>query len=139
MAAGASLGGVILPLAVDRLLPEVGFGWTIRIIALILLFLMVLANLTLRSRVHPEPKPVVISEFLTPFQEFPFLMVTMGSFLFFFGLFLPYNYITVQTNADGVSKGLSNGLLPIMNATRYVRMLSGWQLPAVGTIILTLT
>jgi MFS family permease len=52
---GSSLGGVIFPIMVNKLIPEVGFGWTMRICAFIL-FLVVIANLTLKSRLHHQPK-----------------------------------------------------------------------------------
>lgn len=41
VAAGSSLGGIILPIMVQRLLPKVGFGWSMRIAAFLILFLMV--------------------------------------------------------------------------------------------------
>lgn len=36
-ASGASIGGVILPIALQRLFAEVGFGWGVRILAFIVL------------------------------------------------------------------------------------------------------
>lgn len=116
MAAGSSLGGVIFPIMVAHLIPEVGFAWTMRICAFLILGLMIVANLTVRSRIPPFPKPVNLMEFITPLRELPFVLTTLGSFLFFFGMFLPINYIILQAGSLGMSSNLSQYLVSILNA-----------------------
>ncbi|PQE19424.1 monocarboxylate permease protein [Rutstroemia sp. NJR-2017a BBW] len=44
IASGSSLGGVILPIMVNRLIPQIGFGWTMRAVAFIILGLLIIAN-----------------------------------------------------------------------------------------------
>ena len=68
-ASGSSLGGVILPIMVSRLVVEVGFGWTMRICAFLILGLLIVANLTVKSRIPPHPKPVHLMDFVRPLQE----------------------------------------------------------------------
>lgn len=63
-------------------------------------------------------------EFIVPLKEVPFTLTTIGSFLFFLGMFLPFNYIIVQARADGMSTNLSSYLLAILNAVRYAIFLS---------------
>lgn len=41
MAAGSSFGGVIMPIMIGQILPKIGFGQTMRIMALFILFLLV--------------------------------------------------------------------------------------------------
>lgn len=48
-ASGVSAGGVIFPLMIERLIPQIGFGWTMRCVVLVLLVLTLASNLTLRS------------------------------------------------------------------------------------------
>lgn len=64
---GGSTGGIILPLLLQSAIPKVGFGWAVRIMALISLSLLVLAISLVNGRVdhintpgpHPfEPPPV---------------------------------------------------------------------------------
>jgi MFS family permease len=131
MASGSSLGGVIFPIMVTKLVPEVGYAWTMRIAAFTILGMLGIANLTVKSRLNPQPKPVVFMEFVTPLKEPPFALVCAASFMFFFGTFLPFNYIILQAQADGMSISLSNYLLPILNSARYV------QITAPSDIILT--
>ncbi|CAN9211193.1 unnamed protein product [Alternaria alternata] len=57
MAAGSGLGGIVIPIMASHLIPRVGFGWTMRIIALMLLGLLVVASATIKSRLQPRPRP----------------------------------------------------------------------------------
>lgn len=115
---GSSLGGVIFPIMVDHLVREVGFGWAMRICAFLILFLLIIANLTIKSRLPHRPKRVVIMEFIRPLREPPFLLFLLGSFLFFLGMFLPFNFIILEAERWGMSPSLANYLIPILNAAR---------------------
>ena len=116
VASGSGLGGIIFPVMVNKLIPQVGFGWTMRICAFLILFLMIIANLTVRSRLAPSPRPVKLSDFYTPFKELPFFLLSFGSFLFFLGLFLPFTFIILEGGARGVPMWLAPYLVPILNA-----------------------
>jgi MFS family permease len=118
MASGSSLGGVVLPIMVTKLIPEIGFPWAMRSAAFTLLGMLIIANLTAKSRLKPRPRPLIIMEFIRPFGDITFLLVTLGSWFFFFGMFLPFTYIILQAQADGMSVNLSNYLIPILNAVR---------------------
>lgn len=86
MASGSSLGGVILPIAVQRLIPQIGYGWAMRVSAFIILALLIVANFTIKSRIPPTPKPFAILDFVRPLKELPYALVTFGCFLFFLGM-----------------------------------------------------
>ncbi|PGH26608.1 hypothetical protein AJ80_01737 [Polytolypa hystricis UAMH7299] len=117
MAAGSSLGGVIMPIMVERLIPRVGFAWAMRACAFLILGLCIVANLLIKSRIPPHPKPFKIMEFLAPFREAPFSLLTTACFFFFFGLFLPFAFIMVHARRFGMSNHLANYLVPILNAS----------------------
>jgi MFS family permease len=118
MTSGSSLGGVVLPIMVTKLIPEIGFPWAMRSAAFTLLGMLIIANLTVKSRLKPRPRPLIMMEFIRPFGEITFLLVTLGSWFFFFGMFLPFTYIILQAQADGMSVNLSNYLISILNAAR---------------------
>jgi hypothetical protein len=82
VAAGSSLGGVIFPIMIIHLLPEVGFAWTIRICAFLILALLIFAIATFRSRLPPSKRPCVAMSFVRPLGERPFLLITLGAFFF---------------------------------------------------------
>jgi MFS family permease len=102
-AAGSSLGGVIFPIMVSRLVVEVGFGWTMRTCAFLILGLLIVANLFIKSRIPPYPRPVKLMDFITPLTEPTFTLLTTV-----WVLFLPLSNIL----ADGIL-----GFLPLFYGT----------------------
>ena len=135
-AAGSGLGGIIFPLMVQRLVPKVGFGWTMRICAFLILALLVVANLTTHSRLTPTPRgrltPRVL---LNPFKELDFCLFCIGMFCVFLGVFQVFTFLVTA----GVARGLSNTtavyLVPIMNAGSVVgRILPLFVADKIGVI-----
>lgn len=50
IASGSLLGGVIMPIMVNKLIAQIGFGWTMRVTAFTVMSLLLIANLTVNSR-----------------------------------------------------------------------------------------
>ncbi|KIV82644.1 hypothetical protein, variant [Exophiala sideris] len=115
-AAGSSIGGVIFPIMVTRMIPEVGFGWTMRTCAFLILAFMIVANLTIVSRIPPKRTPVRPKDFVKPFGESRFSILAFGTFLTWLGLFIPFTFIILAADAHGVPNSLSKYLVPILNA-----------------------
>jgi MFS transporter, MCT family, aspergillic acid transporter len=121
---GSSAGGVIFPIMINHLIPKVGFAWSMRIAAFMILGLLIIANLTVKTRTPPHPQPpMTLKEFFSPLTERTYALTAAGNFLFVFGLFIPINYLIVQAIAGGMSPSLANYLIPILNAARYVILL----------------
>ncbi|KAL9019475.1 MAG: hypothetical protein Q9185_003267 [Variospora sp. 1 TL-2023] len=141
MAAGSSLGGVILPIMVNRIIDRSGFPWAMRSVAFLLLGLLLYANLTVRSRLPPSPKPWSFMEFVYPFRDPPFSLVVFASFLFFFGMFLPFTFIILSAEHDGMSQRMAEYLVPILNAVSiFGRTIPGYIADKTGrfnTMIVT--
>lgn len=111
---------------VTKLVPMVGFGWTMRICAFLILGLLIIANLTIVCRLKPMRKPFSVMEFITPLQERPFLLLNIGAFFGFLGLFVPISYIVVYANDIGMSTSLQGYLVPILNgASLFGRTIPG--------------
>lgn len=113
---GSSIGGVVLPIMVQKLIPQIGFGWTMRAVAFTFLGLLIIANLTVKSRLPPARRPFHFIELVEPFTEMPFLLLALAAFFTYIGGFLPFNFIIVQGEASGMSKNLASYLVPIINA-----------------------
>jgi Na+/melibiose symporter-like transporter len=118
MVAGSGLGGVIFPIMASHLVPQVGFGWTIRIIAFTIFAMMLVACVTVKSRLPPRPRSLTLQILLEPFKNTQFNLITLAAFLFFFGLFIPINFIEVQALESGMSARLAGYLIPVLNALR---------------------
>ncbi|OJJ06557.1 hypothetical protein ASPVEDRAFT_87855 [Aspergillus versicolor CBS 583.65] len=116
MVSGSSLGGVIMPIMMNKLIPRVGFPWTIRIVSFMILGLLVIAACTVRSRLPPQPKPFSASSYLSGLRDPAFTLTCLGSFFFYWGLFIPFNYIILQSEEAGMSRETAQYLLPIINA-----------------------
>ncbi|RMZ88086.1 hypothetical protein DV736_g4682, partial [Chaetothyriales sp. CBS 134916] len=115
-ASGSGLGGIIFPIMVQKLIPEVGFGWSMRICAFLILGLMIVANITIVSRLPPHSRPVSWRDFVMPFTELPFFLLSFGSFLMFMGLFLPFNFLILAAADRHVPESLLIYLIPILNS-----------------------
>lgn len=80
--AGTSIGGVVFPLLTRTTLDKLGWGWSIRIMALIAMILLMTANLLIRGRTRElnegkqQRKASLVD--LTCFGDIRFLWVTVG-------------------------------------------------------------
>ncbi|KAJ5885781.1 MFS general substrate transporter [Penicillium tannophilum] len=132
-ASGGSVGGVIFPVMVDRLIDQAGFGWTMRGVGFIVLGGLVIVIFTVQSRLTHTPKLVRVRHYIKPFTEVPFLMLVISLSLFSFGLFLPFNFITAQAQTLGMSSTMANYLVAIINATSvFGRIVPGMVADRVG-------
>ncbi|KAK4574003.1 hypothetical protein LTR86_001764 [Recurvomyces mirabilis] len=133
IASGSSLGGVIFPIMIQRLIVEIGFGWALRVAGFLILFMMIIANLTVKSRVPPFKKPWNAMEFVRPLQEVPFDLVSMGSFLFFMGMFLPITFIILEAEHFGMAPSLAQYLVAVLNAASlFGRTIPGYVADKIG-------
>ncbi|KAL4861278.1 hypothetical protein BDV12DRAFT_208164 [Aspergillus spectabilis] len=133
VAGGSSLGGVIFPIMINHLIRNIGFPWAIRISAFMIFGMLIFSNLTLASRLPPSPKELSLVQYFAPLKERTYLLTTVGSFLFYLGMFLPINYIQYQAVKYGMSESLAEYLIPILNAASlFGRILPGWIGDRVG-------
>ncbi|BCS13231.1 hypothetical protein ALUC_51277S [Aspergillus luchuensis] len=116
---GASLGGVILPIMLTRLFNLLSFGWAMRICGFLILFLLIITNLTTTSRLVHTRKQYHIRDFIRPLSELPFILTTAGTFCFFWGMFLPFSFIPSQAQRHGMSPTLASYLIPVLNAASF--------------------
>ncbi|KAK8075562.1 hypothetical protein PG997_010225 [Apiospora hydei] len=90
---GSPLAGIVLPIIFSKLLPRVGFGWTTRIIAFILLGLSVVPIVFVKMRMAPDPlqKRRAFVDW-TYFRDAPIMVFTAAIFCAFLGLWVPFFY-----------------------------------------------
>ncbi|CAG7916277.1 unnamed protein product [Penicillium olsonii] len=127
VSSGSSLGGVVFPTMLSRLLPRIGFGWSLRISAFIILALLIIANMTVRSRIAPVLRKVTLTDYIGPFSEVPFVLLMLASCCGFFAMFVPINYVILEAQEDGVNREIAGYLLTILNAASLPgRILPGY-------------
>lgn len=118
-AAGSSLGGLIWPIAIQRLFREVGFGWTTRIIAFIFLVLLSISCLTVKNRLVPHKKTLMPK--FEVLKDWRFVCLSLCSGIGFFGLFPPIFYIQDFANKlPGVHANVAEYIIAILNAMSLI-------------------
>jgi MFS family permease len=129
-ATGASIGGVIWPIALKNLFERVSFGWTVRITAFIMLPFLLIACLTIRppsvpctpNKPESKPKP----DFSV--VKMPMLYVLSAAlFMNYLGLFTPNYYVASYTISRKLDPGMAFYMLAIMNgASMFGRVIPGF-------------
>ncbi|KAB5530274.1 putative MFS monocarboxylate transporter [Coniochaeta sp. 2T2.1] len=154
---GSSLGGVIWPIMLERLLnhSNVGFGWTIRIVAFTMLPLLAFACVTIVEPPRPQPQTspsdssdITVAEDSAnsrslddgaPTQEKKpdsdiwvllknnvFIFLSAGLAIAYIGLFIPFFYISSYATEKGVSPETSFYLISALNGASLLgRVLPG--------------
>lgn len=115
---GGSIGGVIFPLVLDNLIPKVGFPWACRVLGFINLFLVLFANVLIKSRLPPAPDANSRPS-LHIFSQPAFTLITIGAFLMELALFVPIGYIVSYAIYEGINTSLAYQLLAILNGGSF--------------------
>ncbi|KAK8132255.1 hypothetical protein PG999_000428 [Apiospora kogelbergensis] len=137
LSTGSSLGGVVFPLIISNLLRTVGYGWTLRICAFIILAMLLVANAFVRARVRPgstnarggagDGRRMTRAQMLSPFRERAFQILLLGQFIIPYGLYAPITYLPSAAVGAGMSESLSQYLVTFYNAASLVgRASSGY-------------
>jgi len=119
----SSIGGTVFPVVFRNLLVAVGFKWTIRIIASILVLAMGITNLTIRRRLPPT----VVSGNLFNVKQLrspAFIVYTAFGIVSFLGLYTVLTFIDASAPSQGVPESLSSYLVAAANAGNAVGRLS---------------
>lgn len=133
-AVGGSLGGIVYPLTLQALFPKIGFAWATRVIALINLMLLIVANLFIKSRLPPRKatKESILPDFRI-FRDPVFALTTLGVFFVEWGLFVPLSYLVSYALKFGISSTFSYQIIAILNAgSCFGRYFPGWIADKIG-------
>ncbi|OGM42378.1 MFS monocarboxylate transporter [Aspergillus bombycis] len=142
---GSSLGGVIWPIAINELLqkPNIGFGWTMRIVAFIMIPLLSVSCICCRppkisltptqrrasdegKATIPEAKPSVPRTDFSVLKKPSLQLSCLAFFIIYFGMFSPFFFTTSYAVAKGFSTDLAFYTISIVNgASFFGRVLPG--------------
>ncbi|KAI9713343.1 MAG: hypothetical protein M1828_001436 [Chrysothrix sp. TS-e1954] len=118
-ASGSSFGGVIYPIIVHRLIPRIGFGWTVRVVAFIALATQAVPILVLKVKVQAPKRRLLFD--VKAFKEPPFFLFTLALFLALMALYIPTFYVQSFALTKGLtSPELAAYILPILNSAGVV-------------------
>ncbi|KAJ5772071.1 hypothetical protein N7520_002600 [Penicillium odoratum] len=118
-ASGSATGGLVFPAVVLRLLPQIGYGWTMRVLGFITLATLAPCVLLFKQRLPPRTSGPLVE--WAAFKELPYLLFAAGMFLNFWGLYVAFFYIgSFSTNIIGASDTTSVYLLMVMNGVGLI-------------------
>ncbi|KAK3690424.1 major facilitator superfamily domain-containing protein [Podospora appendiculata] len=140
-ATGTSIGSVIFPSMIQYLIPQVGFGWAVRVTGFFSLACTGTALLLLKPRLKPRKSGPLVE--WNSFKEPPYLLYSIGVFLLYWALFFGSFYInSFARNIIGFSTVdsvqlllLSNGMsIPARPVAGYI---ANWHVGAMNTYIVS--
>lgn len=132
---GASIGGIIFPIALRHLIPMIGFGWAVRVMGFIVLFMLMLP-LSISKQRLPTNKRRILIDFKS-LGQIEFGLYCLSIFLAFLGFFTFYTFIeswaiTTQLNTNGVAQYY---ILTITNASSsFGRILPNYTADKIGPL-----
>lgn len=94
IAAGTGTGGLIFPIVAQKLLPTIGFGWTVRVMGFIMMGTMCLPLAFSKSRLPPRKIGPLVE--WKAFKESSFTLYTIGATLCFWGLYFAFYYVSKE-------------------------------------------
>ncbi|KKY26214.1 putative monocarboxylate permease-like protein [Diplodia seriata] len=120
--AGASLGAVVFPIALVKMLPDdsspnVGFPWAVRVCGFIALGMLIWPSMAIRARLPPRNNSLIL---LSAFRRPVYLVTVAATFLLFLGFFTPLYFLPSYATAHtDLSAPLSTYLVAILNGASF--------------------
>ncbi|OAA34182.1 Major facilitator superfamily domain, general substrate transporter [Metarhizium rileyi] len=114
-ACGGAIGGMVFPLMAQRLLPKVGFAWTIRAMGLVVLFSSVVVYLLVKPRLPPRKSGPIVE--MAAFKESTYLLFAISMFFTLWAAYFAYYYARAYAlDVVGGSQSTSFTMLLVINA-----------------------
>ena len=115
---GASIGGVIFLIALNRLLSHssLAFGWALRVVGFIMLALLTFAYVVIKEHTPHRSQIFFLPEAL---KSGPYVFALLSFFFTLFGLWTPMFYTVDYATARGMSLELAFYQVAILNATSF--------------------
>ncbi|KAL2822619.1 major facilitator superfamily domain-containing protein [Aspergillus granulosus] len=116
--AGSSIGGVIFPIALNRMLTrtDLGFGWSVRVVAFLILGILLVSCPPIRARLPPRETDFLL---LRAFGEPGYTTLIIGAFFMFLGMFPPIFYLPSYGLSQGMTPTTAFYLSAILNAASF--------------------
>ena len=114
---GAAIGGIVFPITLNRLLNYyLSFGWSVRVIGFIMLFLIGYASLVTKEFAPRRKKDIFL---LSAFKQWSYVLTNAGFFFALFGLYTPIFYISDYAADHGMSSQMALYQVAILNAPSF--------------------
>jgi MFS family permease len=122
---GSSIGGIIFPIVLSKFLNDsnLSFGWSIRIVAFIMVPFMLFACFIISPRVPPRGSTLFIG---AAWKNKKYVLLVVSLFFMMMGMWTPVFYIPVYAVSRGMKPLLASYLLSIINgSSTFGRIIPG--------------
>ena len=107
--------GIIYPIVFYRLLPQIGFGWSVRVLGFMAFATLLIPIFVMKMRVQPPKARSLLDT--TVFGDVPFMAFVLGAMIGFIGLYVELFYVSFFGQVTGITNSsMSFYLVPILNA-----------------------
>lgn len=113
-ATGSSIGGIIYPVVLKRLIDQIGLPWAVRVMAFIMLGTLMISVAVMKPRLPPRKSGSFIN--VETIRDPVFVLWLFAVFFIFIGLYIPFFYVEQYGINIGLSPDFSFYMLIIMNA-----------------------
>lgn len=136
---GSSISSSFLPIVLSYLVPKIGFGWSLRVVALMMLCCYLIAMAISRTKEQPKPMKAkaVVSKLLDfhGYKDPRYLVLSIGNFVATLGLYIPYYYIGSYALLRHPLASIHQYLLPLINGSGFFgRVLGGYVADKTGRL-----
>ncbi|KAK3332587.1 putative monocarboxylate permease [Cercophora scortea] len=114
-ATGSSIGGIIYPIMLKKLIASIGWRWATRVMGFMMLGTLLISVSVMRTRLPPRKSGPFINTILL--KEPTTLLWFLAVFFTLIGLYVPFFYVESYALNIGVDPDLASYLVIIMNAT----------------------
>ncbi|TVY81657.1 Riboflavin transporter MCH5 [Lachnellula suecica] len=131
ISAGGACGGIVYPIILQTVVPKLGFTWATRIMGIITIVMLIIANLLITTRLprttrKPHPDFRILA-------DGRFSATTLGVFMLEMGIFLPLTYLPSYAINNGYDFDFAYQALSILNVgSAFGRWLPGFFSDKIG-------
>ncbi|KAF9554461.1 MFS general substrate transporter [Agrocybe pediades] len=140
---GSSIGAVIYPIMINKLLPKIGFAQTVRASGYSVLGCLLIGNCLMRTaydKYRNAGKPPLDIKSIV--SDVPYLTSTFGALIALFGFYFPLIYIQLYAATHGIDSNLAFYSIAIVNASgAFGRLLGNFMADIYGvyTVVIPCT
>ncbi|KAK3693041.1 putative monocarboxylate permease [Podospora appendiculata] len=116
--AGSSVGGVVWPIALSKMLASdtLGFGWSVRVVGFVILAVLAYATFGIKARLPPRRSGFLL---LGAFRDPVYCLCIASTFFLFMGMFTPFFFLPSYAVGKGMDTVLAGYLLAILNGASF--------------------
>ena len=125
-ASGSSTGGIIYPITFYRLIDQIGFAWSVRVLGFMALATLMIPLAVMKMRVKPAKARDLID--WSAFRDVKYMTFIGGALIGYIGLYVGFFYISFYGQQKGITNdAMSFYIVPILNAgSVFGRTLPNW-------------